>query len=122
MKSLIVLGGAIALSVGLAASGTQTGTATVNGYLMDVMCATEHASEGPAAAAKHDKSCLLMDPCVKSGYSVIAADNKVLRFDAKGNELALALINATEKASDWKIAVTGTVSGDSIAVASVKLQ
>lgn len=102
MKSLIVLGGAIALSVGLAASAAQMEAATVNGYLMDVACATEHASEGPAAAAKHDKSCLLMASCVKSGYSVIAADNKMLTFDAKGNELALALIKASEKKDDWR--------------------
>lgn len=122
MRSLIVMGCAIALSVGVAASGAQTGGATVNGYLMDVACATEHASEGPAAAAKHDKSCLLMGPCVKSGYSVITAENKMLKLDTKGNQLALALIKASDKKDDWKVAVVGTVSGDSIAVDSVKLR
>ena len=90
--------------------------------IMDVACATEHAAEGPAAAAKHDKSCLLMGPCVKSGYSVITAENKMLKLDAKGNQLALALIKASDKKADWKVAVVGTVSGDSIAVDSLKLR
>lgn len=122
MKSLIILGSAMALSVGLSASAGQPAGDTVNGYLMDVACATKHASEGPAAAAKHDKSCLLMGPCVKSGYSVITADNKMLKFDAKGNELALALIKASEKKDDWKVTVAGKVSGESISVTGLKLQ
>jgi hypothetical protein len=63
-----------------------------------------------------------MDACVKSGYSLVTADKKVLNFDAKGNELALALIKQTDHDKDWKVAVTGKVTGDTIAVTDIKLQ
>ena len=63
-----------------------------------------------------------MDGCVKSGYSLVTADKKVLKFDAKGNELALDLIKKIDRDKDWTVAVNGTVSGDTIAVASLQLQ
>jgi hypothetical protein len=33
----------------------------------------------------------LMDACVKSGYSLVTPDKKVLKFDAKGNDMGSAL-------------------------------
>lgn len=59
---------------------TQAKPVTVQGHLVDVMCATHHAEEGAAYGAKHDKMCLLMDECVKSGYSVLQADKTVLKL------------------------------------------
>ena len=56
------------------------------GYLVDAVCAGNHATE-PGYKEAHDKACNLMAACVKSGYSLILADNSVLTFDAKGNEL-----------------------------------
>jgi hypothetical protein len=95
---------------------------TVSGYLVDVMCSTKHASEGAAFGATHDKSCLLMEACVKSGYSIMTTDNRVLKFDPKGNETALALINRTNREGNWRINVTGTVTNDTIAVTNIVLQ
>jgi hypothetical protein len=93
----------------------------VHGYLVDAVCAKNHAKE-PGYAANHDKKCNLMDVCVKSGFSLITADQKVLKFDAKGNEQALGLIKATDRDKDWKVVVTGKVEGDTIAVASIALE
>ena len=59
---LLVVGG---LAVGGAA---QTQTQTLKGHLVDVMCASKHATESDFIA-KHDKQCLLMEGCVKSGVS-----------------------------------------------------
>ena len=63
-----------------------------------------------------------MDACVKSGYSLVSADGKVLKFDQKGNDLALELIKKTEKDKNWTVAVDGKVTGDTIAVSEIKLQ
>lgn len=100
----------------------QAGTQTISGYLVDVMCGTAHASEGAAYGAKHDKACLLMDGCVKSGYSVLTADNRIVKLDPKGNEMALALIKGTARENDWRVSVSGTVANDTITVTSLRLQ
>ncbi|MGE0705126.1 MAG: hypothetical protein AB7P22_14435 [Vicinamibacterales bacterium] len=121
----ILSAAAVALTVvGFAQSPAngQSSPQTITGYLVDVMCATGHASEGAAFGAKHDKACLLMDSCVKSGYSVLTAENKVVKLDPKGNELALALIKGTDRENDWRVSVTGTVTNDTITVTTLSLQ
>lgn len=122
MKTVALVACTMVVVGGLTLAKAQSGAQTVTGYLVDVMCATEHSDEGAAYAQKHDKSCLLMDSCVKSGYTVVTADNKVMKLDAKGNALALDLIKKTERKDDWKVAVVGTVSGETIAVSSLTLQ
>jgi hypothetical protein len=114
-----------ASSVALLVLGlTMTGAAQeqqLKGTLMDVACSSHHATEA-GYTESHDKKCLLMDACVKSGYSLVTADKKVLKFDKKGNDLALDLIKKTDHDKDWKVAVNGNVSGDTIAVTDIKLQ
>jgi len=108
--------------VGLTApTGVQAQAQTLKGHLMDIACSSHHATEA-GYAEKHDKKCLLMDACVKSGYSLVTADKKVLKFDAKGNQLAIDLIKKTDRDKDWTVAVNGTVSADTIAVTSIQLQ
>jgi hypothetical protein len=97
-------------------------TQTIRGHLVDVMCATEHAKEGAAYGAKHDKKCLLMDGCVKSGYSVLTAEGRVVKLDAKGSAMALELIKKTSREADWRVTVAGNVSGDIITVSTLTLQ
>jgi hypothetical protein len=118
LTSAMVLALAIAAGPGYAQAGTQT----VTGHLVDVMCATKHAGEGAKYGATHDKSCLLMDGCVKSGYSVLTADNKVVKLDAKGSAMALELIRKTAREKDWKVTVNGSLAGDTIVVSSLTLQ
>ncbi len=118
---------ALALGLSLAVAGfsltalAQSQPQTINGFLVDVMCNVKHAPEGAAYASTHDKACLLMEGCVKSGYSVLTAENRVVKFDAKGNELALALIKDTDRENNWRVMVTGAVSGDNIAVTNLAL-
>ena len=112
-------GALIALS-GFIASA-QSRPQTFDGYLVDGVCAGNHATE-PGYVEKHDKACNLMDGCIKSGFSLVTSDLKVLKFDTKGNEQALALIKATEKDKDWKVTVTGSVEGQTLTVSSIKLR
>ncbi len=112
----------ILLLVAVSAFAGQGKKAKVSGYLVDIMCSSEHASEGEAFGAKHSKECLQMADCEKSGYAVLTADKKVIKFDAKGNEEAKKAIAASAKEKDFKVTVTGAVEGDSIAVASLQIE
>ena len=69
--------------VGLSTSGAAQGAA-LSGTLMDITCSSHHAKEA-GYTESHDKKCLLRSGCIKSGYSLVTADKKVLKFDAKGN-------------------------------------
>ena len=116
---------AFAAGIGLIVTGLTIGGAAqaqeVKGTLMDIACSSHHATEA-GYTEKHDKKGLLMEGCVKSGYSLVTADKKVLKFDTKGNELALDFIKKTDHDKDWKVAVNGTLSGDTIAVTNIRMQ
>jgi hypothetical protein len=88
-----------------------------NVSLVDAMCASkEKVAKNPDA---HPTSCALQ--CAKSGYGIIGADGKFLKFDEKGNEEALAALKATKKTDHLRATVDGERKGDTIAVKSVKL-
>ena len=109
--ALVVLGLAVA-------AAAQSGTQKFQGHLVDTVCAVGHATE-PGYAEKHDRACNLMDGCIKSGYSLITADKKVLKFDQKGADQALALIKATPKETDLRVTVTGKMDGQTLVVQSI---
>ena len=86
---------------------------TINGYLVDVACATENAEKPKADfGAKHSKKCLQMPECTESGYAVLTADNKLIKFDKASNESAKKFIAVTDHDKDWKVAVTGSMNKD----------
>ena len=112
--AILVLGSAVAAQ-------TPSGTQKISGYLVDAVCAGNHATE-PGYKEAHDKACNFMAACVRSGYSLILADNTVLTFDAKGNELAQALFRATDtKDKNHKATATGKVEGKTVAVTNITL-
>src|SRR5262245_11813277 len=82
----------------------------LSGYVVDVMCFSEHAKDATdaarKAAAEHTRECALMEECVKSGYGIYA-DGKWYPFDAKGNELAKAMFEKTKKKDNIKVTVEG---------------
>ena len=96
-------------------------TQTLSGYLVDVSCATEDGAK-PGFGTKHSKKCLQMPECEESGYALLTADNKVIKFDKAGNATAKQFIAKTDKDKDWKVNVTGDVTGDNMTVQSLELQ
>lgn len=105
----------------LMGSALAQSSRTLEGYLVDIACVNERHEEGSGLGPKHSKGCLTMPECEKSGYAVMVGD-KVYKFDAKGNALAKKLIAATEKDRDWKVAVSGRVKADTVAVRTLKLK
>ena len=123
MKGLALAAGVAVVALGLTLGvRAQAKPETVKGHLMDVACATTDVSKGAAVIEAHDKACLLMAPCVKSGYAIVTADMKMIKLDAKGNEDALKFINATTRDKDWKVTANGTIANGVMSVSSLSLQ
>ena len=93
----------------------------VQGYLVDLACASEEGQK-PGFGAKHSKMCLQMPECVKSGYGVLTDDRKVIKFDAASNAKAKQFIAGMNKDKDIKVNVTGTVNGERMTVSKIELQ
>ena len=96
--------------------------AEVTGVLMDKMCSATAAKQGQSFAMSHDTKCALEPSCQRTGYGVFTADNKFILLDAAGNTKAVAALKATKKTDHLMVTVEGDVQGDTIKVASLKLQ
>ncbi len=117
----------------LALLGADAKPTTVQGVLIDKECsvraetrmvsgANPHLEGGMLWAYTHDKKCLLMPACQRSGYGVFTYEsNKFLAFDAAGNHKALALIQSSKKDDDMRVEVAGEIDGDKMKVTSLKL-
>jgi len=104
----------IALSLVLTAGLALAAAAeSVSGTIVDMMCRGKDL-------ASHTRECALT--CAKSGYGVVTADGKFLKFDEAGNARTLAALKKLSKEKDLKAKVTGTVDGDIIKVESVDFQ
>src|SRR5437588_8696146 len=110
----------IALSLAFAAMLYAQGEKSVklNGYLIDNACA-ESSKDLGTRAKNHSTSCALMDSCEKSGYAVYAEDNKLYKLDDKGNDSAADLLRNTKTKKGLKVAVEGTIDGDTIKVSKL---
>ena len=109
----------VSLMAGLAGMASA---AQVSGILIDKMCSAKALSGGQTAAVAHDKDCATAAACEKSGYGVYTAEGKWIAFDEAGNKKASAALKASKKTNDLKVTVTGDVEGDTMKVASLKLQ
>ncbi len=86
----------------------------ITGNLIDNACA-ESAKDLETRTKNHSTSCALMDACETSGYAVYA-DHKLYKLDDKGNSSAVDLLKNTKTQKGLRVAVEGTVDGDTIHV------
>ncbi|MGD0443641.1 MAG: hypothetical protein ABSA39_06860 [Edaphobacter sp.] len=86
-----------------------------NVSVVDVACSKQVAAD----ADSHTRDCALK--CEKSGFGIVTADKKFLKFDANGNAKVAAALKASDKTDHLRVNVTGDVDGDTIKVTSVKL-
>lgn len=93
----------------------------LKGHLVDVSCALEQKDDPDYMRVKHSKKCFQMPACVKSGYAILTSDDKVIKFDKSGNDLAGKLINGTKKEKDFRITVRGKLSGEELQVSKLEL-
>lgn len=95
---------------------------TLEGYLVDRECSAGIIEQGAHAAAEHDRSCALMDLCVRSGFGILTAAGDFVIFDDAGNEKAVAAVESASKDKDYKIRVSGDRQGDEIQIAALTIQ
>jgi hypothetical protein len=98
---------ALTILVPLAAADSFSGT------VVDVMCRRKDL-------ASHTRECAVT--CSKSGYGLVTADGKFLKFDESGNARALSALKKLTKEKDLKAKVSGTVSGDVLKVESIDFE
>ena len=82
-----------------------------SGTVVDIMCRGKDL-------ASHTRECALT--CSKSGYALVTADGKVLKFDEAGNARALSLLKKLTKEKDLKAKVSGTLNGELLQVESIE--
>lgn len=91
---------------------------TFLGILIDAHCS------GTKTPEKHPKACSLMPECAKSGYGIDVqqADGSIqfYRFDDKGQELAKAYLNNTQKENQLAVIVEGSLNNEEIRVATLQ--
>jgi len=104
MKRLVL---ALVMLAPLAAAESFSGT------VVDVMCRGKDL-------AGHTRECALA--CSKSGYALVTADGKFLKFDEAGNARAFSQLKTLAKEKDLKAKVSGTLSGDILKVESIEFQ
>ena len=122
-KSLIIAAMLLLSTLSLLSATKSSGKkTTIHGYLVDIACVNDRASEGGDLGPAHTKKCLQMPACERSGYAIMDAKNNVYKFDAHGNEMAKNLIASTDKEKDWQIVVSGKVAGDQLTVGKLQIQ
>jgi len=104
-----------AITVLAAACGAAALAGEWQGYLMDAMCAAKMKDK----AAGHKAKCALS--CAKSGFGLVTADGKYVKFDEAGNAKAQEALKGTTKEQDLMVKVTGTLDGETIQVESLRI-
>ena len=110
LMSLVVLS---ALSAPLSAEN-------VEGYLIDKMCSAKVLEQSGDAAKAHTKDCALMPNCKSSGYGVVTADGKFLKFDEDGDRMAAKALGFFSREDNIKVTVSGEVKGGTITVVAIQ--
>jgi hypothetical protein len=82
-----------------------------SGTVVDVMCRGKDL-------ASHTRDCAVT--CAKSGYGLVTADGKFLKFDESGNARTLAALKKLSKDKDLKAKATGTVDGELLKVEAIE--
>ncbi|MGB2590947.1 MAG: hypothetical protein WBG02_10430 [Candidatus Acidiferrum sp.] len=83
--------------------------------VVDVNCSARAA----AAPDTHTRACALK--CAASGFGIITADKKFIKFDEAGNKEITEALKASDKKDHLRVDVSGEVEGDTLKVTSVKL-
>ena len=105
-----------AVSVLAVAFGAMALAGEWQGHLMDAMCAAKMKDK----AASHKSKCALT--CAKSGFGLVTAGGKFVKFDEAGNAKALEALKGTSKEQDLMVKITGTLEGETIQVESLRIR
>lgn len=80
---------------------------------------TQCSAKVKADPDSHTRDCALA--CAKSGFGIIDSSGNYLKFDAKGNEEALKLLQSSSRKDHLRVNVSGEKQGDVIHVQSLSM-
>jgi len=103
------------LALALALPAFAAAEAWNNVAMIDTQCSSKAKADPDA----HTRNCALM--CAKSGFGIVDSSGNYLKFDGKGNEQAMKLLQNSSKKDHIRVDVTGNKEGDVIHVDSVRL-
>jgi VCBS repeat-containing protein len=106
---------AVLVVIALAGATAAFAEEWTNVALIDHHCLSKFKADPDA----HPTSCLIQ--CAKSGYGIITADGKWLKFDKAGNEKALEALKATDKKDHIRVNVTGEVKNGVLEVTQLSI-
>jgi len=86
-----------------------------NVSMVDTQCSTKAKADPDS----HTRACAMT--CAKSGFGILDKDGNYLKFDEKGNQEAMKLLQNTSKKDHIRVEVTGKKEGDVIHVQSLKM-
>ncbi len=86
-----------------------------NVSIIDSNCSTKAAADPDS----HTRSCALQ--CAMSGFGILTADKKFVKFDDAGNKKVEEALKASTKKDHLRADVSGELSGDTLKVTSFKL-
>jgi len=86
-----------------------------NVSMIDSQCSTKAKTDPDS----HTRACAMT--CSKSGFGILDKDGNYLKFDDKGNQEAMKVLQNTSKKDHIRVDVTGKRDGDIIHVQSLKM-
>lgn len=86
-----------------------------NVSIVDSNCSAKVAADPDA----HTRSCALQ--CAMSGFGILTADKKFIKFDDAGNKKVEEALKASTKKDHLRADVAGELQGDTLKVTSIKL-
>jgi hypothetical protein len=86
-----------------------------NVSMIDAQCSTKAKADPDS----HTRACAMT--CAKSGFGILDKGGNYLKFDDKGNEQAMKLLQNTSKKDHIRVNVTGKKEGDVIHVQSLEM-
>ena len=102
--------------LGLAALPTLAANESyTNVSVIDANCSKKAAADPES----HTRACALQ--CGMSGFGILTADKKFIKFDDAGNKKVEESLKASTKKDHLRADVTGDLQGDTLKVTSIKL-
>lgn len=86
-----------------------------NVSIIDTKCSAKYKADPDS----HPRACALQ--CANSGFGIFDKDGNYLKFDAKGNQEAVKLLQNSVKKDHLRVNVSGKKEGDTIHVESLKM-
>jgi hypothetical protein len=119
-RSAAGLVGRVAAFVAAALLGASASAAAAETWTKVPVVDSHCVSKVKSAPDAHTRECALQ--CHKGGYGLLDADGRYLKFDAAGNEKALAALKASTKTDHLRATITGERDGETIRVSSITIE